>query len=54
MKELEKLQSSIRQAELHYKFYLEQFGFSSIFTQKAALEMVILMKREYNYLYPND
>ncbi|WP_158512814.1 hypothetical protein [Priestia filamentosa] len=54
MKELEKLQSSIRQAELHYKFYLQQFGFSSILTQKAALRMVILMKGEHEYLYPND
>jgi hypothetical protein len=54
MKELEKLQLSIHQAELHYKFYLQQFGFSSILTQKAALEMVILMKREHEYLYPND
>lgn len=54
MKELEKLQSSIRQAELRYKFYLQKFGFPSILTQKAALEMVILMKREHDYLYPND
>ncbi|WP_172460177.1 hypothetical protein [Priestia endophytica] len=54
MKELEKLQSSVRQAELHYKIYLQYFGFSSILTQKAALEMVILMKREHEYLYHND
>lgn len=54
MKELEKLQSSVRQAELHYKFYLQQFGFSSVLTQKAALKMVILMKREHEYLYCDD
>jgi hypothetical protein len=49
MDDLKQFQGMLKQSELRYKRCLKRFGFSSSITQRAAQQLVILIRIEHDY-----